>query len=417
MRALSFAEGGLHDLRLDQWGAEEQTVGMANTMTSPGRALAPLVALVFLDFLAVGLPLPVLSGRVHDTLGFGAFVVGLAIGAQSWMTLATRHLAGTRSDARGARRASLEGLVVSALAGAFYALSCAPSEPSLSLLVLLLGRALLGLGESLVITGALAWGVGLLGRERSGLVMAWVGIAMYAALAAGAPLGVAIEAWLGFSGVAAAAAVAPLPGLLAALLATPVEPVGGRRLPFYQVTRLIWLPGVGLSLSALGFGAIAAFATLLFKQRSWAHAPLAMSAFGGAYILMRLFFGHLPDRIGGARVAMASAAAVGLGQIAMLLATSGTQAIAGAGLSGLGFSLAFPAFGVEAMRRVPAQNRGAALGAYAASFDATLALGVPLLGLSVGAWGNGAAFALAAAAALGSLLVAAVLARRSARPT
>ena len=44
------------------------------------------------------------------------------------------------------------------------------------------------MGESLVITAALAWGVSLAGRERSGVVMAWVGIAMYGALALGAPL-------------------------------------------------------------------------------------------------------------------------------------------------------------------------------------------------------------------------------------
>jgi len=384
-------------------------------IASPWRALGPLAALVFLDFLAVGLPLPVLAGRVHDSLGFGVFVVGVAIGAQSWATLATRNLAGTRSDQRGPRRAAVEGLLVSALAGLLYGASCSVADPTLSLVVLLFGRGLLGLGESLVITGALAWGVALLGRERSGLVMAWVGIAMYGAIAVGSPLGMAVDARFGFLGVALVAALSPLPGLVAASLVKPVEPVGGKRLPFYQVASLIWFPGLGLALSALGFGAIAAFAVLLFKERAWSHAPLAMSAFGGAYILMRLFFGHLPDRVGGARVAMASASSVAVGQLAMYLASSGPHAIVGAALTGLGFSLAFPAFGVEAIRRVPPQNRGVALGAYAACFDATLGLGVPLLGVAVGAWGNRAAFAIGASTAVGSLLVAGALAWRSAR--
>jgi predicted MFS family arabinose efflux permease len=140
-----------------------------------------------------------------------------------------------------------------------------------------------------------------------------------------------------------------------------------------------------------------------------------MSAFGGAYVLVRLFFGHLPDRVGGARVAMASASSVAIGQLAMYLATSDTYAIFGAAVTGLGFSLAFPAFGVEAIRRVPPQNRGVALGAYAACFDATLGLGVPLLGVVVGVGGNGAAFAVGSLSAVGSLLVASALAWRDAR--
>ena len=60
------------------------------------RELAPLCLMVFLEFLAMGLPLAVLPVHVHDTLGFGSFVVGLAIGLQSVVTLLTRHAAVAR---------------------------------------------------------------------------------------------------------------------------------------------------------------------------------------------------------------------------------------------------------------------------------------------------------------------------------
>ena len=90
-----------------------------------------------------------------------------------------------------------------------------------------------------------------------------------------------------------------------------------------------------------------------------------MSAFGAAFVVARLLFGGLPDRFGGARVAVASAAVAAAGQFGMWLATSSAMAVAAAALTGLGFSLAFPSFGVEAIRRVPPQNRGVALGAYA----------------------------------------------------
>lgn len=378
------------------------------------RALAPICLMVFMEFLAMGLPLPVLPVRVHGTLGFGTFVVGLAIGAQSWVTLVTRHAAGTRSDEQGPRRAAVLGLAVSALAGGISAASSAVPAPTASLVVLLLGRGLLGFGESLVITGALAWGVALAGKERSGLVMAWVGVAMYGALAVGAPLGSTFDARAGFVGMSLAAAVAPLVGIGAALLARPVEPIGGARLPFYRVATLIWLPGAGLSLVALGFGAIAAFATLMFHEQAWSYAALVMSAFGAAFVLARLVFGKFPDRFGGARVAVASATVAMLGQLGLWMATSGGMAVAAAALTGLGFSLAFPSFGVEAIRRVPPQNRGVALGAYTASFDLTMGVGVPLLGMIVSTFGYRAAFATGALAGLASLLVASVLAVRSA---
>jgi predicted MFS family arabinose efflux permease len=158
-------------------------------------------------------------------------------------------------------------------------------------------------------------------------------------------------------------------------------------------------------LSAVSFGAIAAFSTLRFAERAWPHAALAMSAFGAAYVLARLLFGRLPDRFGGARIAIVSAGLAALGQLGLWLATSGTVAVAAAALTGFGFSLAFPAFGVEAIRRVPAQNRGVALGAYAACFDVSLGLGVPLLGMVVALRGYAAAFQ---AGCLAALLAAAV---------
>jgi MFS family permease len=374
------------------------------------RGLGPLCSIVFMEFLAMGLPLPILPGHVHGTLGFGSFVVGLAIAAQSWATLLTRHGAGTRSDQRGPRGAVLLGLSVSGVAGGLYALSYAVPSPSASLVVLLAGRALLGVGESLVVTGALSWGIAFAGRERSGVVMAWVGIAMYGALAVGAPLGSLLHARLGFVGMSGAAALAPLSALAVVALAPVVrQQPGAARLPFHRVIGLIWLPGLGLMLSALGFGAIAAFSTLRFAKEGWSHAALAMTAFGSAYVIARLLFGRLPDKLGGARVAMASTAVATVGQFAMWLASSGPMAVGAAALTGLGFSLAFPSFGIEAIRRVPSQNRGAALGAYTACFDAALGLGVPVLGVVVGVFGYGAAFAVGALMAFTALSIAVVV--------
>jgi MFS family permease len=59
-------------------------------------------------------------------------------------------------------------------------------------------------------------------------------------------------------------------------------------------------------------------------------------------------FGHLPDRFGGARVALVSIVVEACGQILLWLAHTPAIAFAGAIMTGTGFSLVFPAFGVEA---------------------------------------------------------------------
>ena len=48
---------------------------------------------------------------------------------------------------------------------------------------------MLGTGESFVIVGAQSLGFALTGPRQAGKVISWMGTALYAALAAGAPLG------------------------------------------------------------------------------------------------------------------------------------------------------------------------------------------------------------------------------------
>lgn len=52
----------------------------------------------------------------------------------------------------------------------------------------------------------------------------------------------------------------------------------------------------------------------------------------------------------------------------------------GASLSGFGFSLVVPSLGIEALKRVPVQNRGSAMGTFLAFFDLSFCIAVPLAG-------------------------------------
>lgn len=355
---------------------------MDNRKNSVATSLLPIMGVVFVAFLVIGLAMPVLPLHVHDGLGQGTFVVGLVAGSQFAASLISRPWAGHYSDSRGAKRGVVVGLLAAAASGLIYLLSLGfSSSPRTSVAILLLGRGLLGGAESFIITAGVSWGLALVDSRSTGKVIAWVGSAMFAAFAIGAPAGSALYAAHGFAAIAFATAAAPLATLpLVAHLAT-VAPVQHARASFAKVIGAVWIPGFGSALGSVGFGAVTTFVALLFANRGWANGWHAYTAYALAFILARIFFSHLADRIGGAKVALACAVIEAAGQMLIWLAVRPEMALAGAALTGFGFSLVYPGFGVEAVRRVPAQNRGLAMGAYTAFLDLAQGIASPALGL------------------------------------
>jgi MFS family permease len=365
--------------------------------------LAPLVVIILLSFSSIGAPLPVLSLYVHNELGFDAFTVGLVIGLQSLVTVLTRHWAGTIADRYGPKAAALAGVPLTAAAGLFYlASACLPGAPLHRLAVLLLGRIVLGLGESLSLTGTMTWGIGRIGAARTGRVMAWQGIAIYAAFGLGAPVGLTIYRTHGFAGVGALTVVLPLLALVIAWLLPAVPAPGGDRAPFYKVISLIWRPGTIVMLATVPFAAMAAFLPLDYAAHGWAQAGLAITAFGVTYTAVRLIGSHWPDTHGAVLVVGTSLAIEAAGQVLLWLAPQPWIAIAGAALTGAGFSLVFPAMGVIATRQVPASQRGRAVGNFVAFFDIAIGLTGPIVGLLTGAFGYDVAFLIGAIATIGA---------------
>jgi len=375
----------------------------------------PLILAVFIGFLIIGLALPVLPLQVHQTLGLSTFVVGAVAGCQFIAALLSRAWAGGLADLRGAKTATMIGCLIATLSGFAYLLSIGfDATPSAAAAILMLGRASLGCAESLLVTGALAWGVGLAGGQHAGKVMAWIGIAIYGAYAAGAPLCMALYQIQGFAGIALATIGLPLVALAVLASQRAIAPTAQRRVAFYKVLQAVWLPGLGLAMSSIGFGVITTFASLLFAARGWGNASLAFTAFGFAFIAARLFFGHLPDRIGGAKVALICVLIEAAGQMLIWGAVTPGSALAGAALTGFGYSLAFPGFGVEAVRRAPAQSRGAAMGAYVAFLDIALAIAAPAAGAIATSWTIGTVYLVSAVIVATSALVAL---RLSGRPS
>lgn len=346
------------------------------------RRVIALTLVLFLSYLSVAMSLPAVPIYAVQGMGLNNAFGGLAVGIAFASTILTRGSAGARADLRGSKSCMRLGLVLYALAGLVCLFSAWPSLTKWGdFAVLIAGRLLLGLGESLTIVATIGWGIGLMGQSRSGRVMSFVGAGMYGAFAAGGPLGLWLLHVLGFAGLMAVCTILPLIGLLCIMCIPAVPPHHGQRESFLKILGRIWRPGAAVGLQGVGFAALGAFFALYFLSRGWPYAGLGLTCFGGGFVLVRIFCGHLPDKIGGVPVALVSLAVEACGQYLLWLAPGPLPAMLGALMTGLGCSMVFPSMGMEAVKQVPPHLRATAIGGFAAFQDLAYGATAPVVGL------------------------------------
>ena len=350
--------------------------------------ILPYVLLTFACYLAIGVQLAILPSYVHLNLGFSTVLAGLIISMEYVATVITRPQAGRMVDRLGAKRTVSYGLVVCGVSGIFtLAAAFLTHIPWLSLSLLVAGRLLLGAAESMISTGATMWGILAVGSEHTAIVISWNGICTYGALALGAPLGVYLEKLTGFWSIGT---FVMLLGFVPVLLARrlPSAPIThGEKLPFHHVFGKVAPYGLGLALGSVGFGVLATFITLDFAHRHWNGAAFALTLFGALFVFARLLFANAINRMGGFIVATTCFSVEFLGLMLLWLGHTEPLAFAGAALTGFGFSLVFPALGVEAVRHIPPQDKGTALGAYGVFMDFALMIIGPAAGAIIGGFG------------------------------
>ncbi len=380
------------------------------------RRVVALTAALFLSYLTVAMSLPAVPIHVVNGLGLGNAWGGLAVGIAFLATILTRARAGAWADRLGGKLCMQRGLILYALAGLVCAAASWGGLPAgVAYAVLISGRLLLGLGESVAMVGMISWAIGLMGHARAGAVIALVGIGMYGAFAAGGPLGLALLDRVGFAGLMAVCTMLPLVGLAAIHWLPAVAPHAGQRESFWHIIGRIWRPGAVVGLQGVGFAALGAFLSLYFLSRGWPHAGLGLTFFGVGFVAMRLVCGNLPDRIGGTPVAIASLLVEAGGQYLIWLAPGPYSALAGALLTGLGCSMVFPAMGAEIVKQVPPNLRGTALGGFAAFQDLAYGATGPLVGILADRMGYPPVFLIGGLAATLGLAMAISVPRAQSR--
>jgi MFS family permease len=388
-----------------------QTIRSTSTLS-----LISIVALTFFGYLAIGLPLAVLPTYVDSSLGFGVVWAGIAVSVQYVATILSRAHVGRLCDQYGPRRSVFLGFLAYGLSGALTIASTFTIHvPAASLALLLAGRLALGIGESWVSTAAITWAIGLMGSRETVRIISWNGIATYGGIALAAPFGAWLQGQYGFFAIGVVTIILAVAGFMLAQTRPPVPGVKEKGIGTGQVLSRVAPFGVALALASSGFGVVMAFVALFFHSRNWDGAPYALSAFGLAFIGVRLGLAQAVARFGGLPLVRISLVIEIIGLAALAFAPSPTVAIIGAALAGAGFAPVFPALGNEAMERIPPQNRGVALGLYSIFLDVSLGSTGPIAGLFADHLGYAAPFSFGVGAVLLSLILSFCLRRNRSR--
>jgi MFS family permease len=364
------------------------------------RPFLPLYGGIFFSLLGIGASLATVPFFVLRRLHGGNVAAGAAVAALSVAVVVARPTAGRLADRHGYKVVMLCGTVICVLAGLGY-------YTANSLGVLLAIRLLHGAGEGTVYTAGAAWLVSLCPANRRGRVVGLYGICMWLGITLGTVAGtVAMRVW-GFPAVWGFCAVAALAGFASvAGKQAPPRPQtgggGGSLLP-----RAAVMPGLSVSLAALGYAALAAFVSLHMLARGVSNGIAAFDAFGFTYIGVRLFIGNVPDRLGPRLVAFWSAIVEAAGLVIVALATSLVTVVIGGLVIGAGLSLLFPSLALLVINRAPDAQRGAALGAFTSFWDVGIAVGAPASGLIASLTNYADIYYVMAVCAVGSALLAA----------
>lgn len=347
------------------------------------NSIISYVFFTFIGYFIIGLSLSVLPIFISKGLGFSMLVAGIVISLQYVMTFLMRAYSGKIIDSKGPKPAVLISMLGFAFTGlvlimAYYF----RFSPIISLLFLIITRLFTGGAEGMVGASPINWAIMTFGEKHTAKIISYNGVACYGALALGASMGVTIVKYFNFYGLGFLIVAL---GLIGFFYARTKENRTGKQSveeqkSFWNVLGKVAPFGLCLALGGLGFATISTFITLYYDYYHWQNGAMCLSVFGILFVTGRLVFNNAINRFGGINVAIASLAVEALGLTVIALSYHPYFVLVGAGITGLGFSLIFPALGVMAMKTVPSSNQGSALAGYGLFIDMSLGITGPLIG-------------------------------------
>ncbi len=352
--------------------------------TSLGGRFWCLITATFLGFLGFGAVLPGLAPHVHRDLSASDRTVGFVIGTFSVVALCSRPFVGRLADRKGRKRAFLTGLCSCTFAGAAYLLP-------LGVGAMYLGRALQGLGEACLYTGAAAWAVELAGVHRSARALGYVSSGIWGGIAAGPLVGTLLGSFnhaAEFQIVAALAA-----GALLTQVVEDYEPSQhqGRKRWF---RRSLLGPGLAVGFVNVFYPVITGFLILHLARRSNA-GPVAFSVYAGFVLLSRFFLGGLPDRLHPRTTYFLGLICMAIGLSILAAGPTWSWAIIGAALLGFGYSFPWASIASTVLRRAHESERGSSVSVLSAFYDIFVGASSISAGFLANAYGYRAAFIMA----------------------
>lgn len=344
--------------------------------------LISYVSFTFVGYFIIGLSLSVLPIFISKSLGYSLLIAGIVISLQYISTFFLRAYSGKVIDGKGPKPAVLFSMIGFSLTGVFLILAYYfKFSPILSLSFLLITRLLTGCAEGMVGASPINWAIMALGEKHTAKIISYNGVACYGALAIGASLGIVIEQKFSLYGIGILSIVLGIIGFFYAKTKenkTNMNPQENQS--FWKVLGKVAPFGVCLALGGIGFASISTFITLYYNYFHWNNGALCLSVFGGLFVAGRLVFSNVINNYGGIKVAIACLFVETIGLLIIAFATNAQMALVGAGVTGLGFSLIFPALGVMAIKSVSPSSQGSALAGYGLFIDISLGVAGPIIG-------------------------------------
>lgn len=383
--------------------------------------IASYVLFTFFGYLCIGLPLAILPIFITKTLGYSTIMAGIVISLQYVATFLTRGWSGTLIDKYGPRLSVYISMSCLALSGVLlYLTYLSRSQAFLSLFILIIARLVTGCGEGFIGASPITWAMLVAGEKQTATIISYNGIASYGGLALGATLGVYLNQHIGMYAIAFLTLLLGALGyFLAARKPNVIAPASDQTTAnptsFLRVLIKVAPYGICLMLAGLGFGTISNFITLYYDHFHWDHAALCLTVFSVLFIVGRMFFSNAINDYGGVKVAMACLACETIGLLVLALFQQPYFALAGAAITGFGFSLMFPSLGVEAVKLFSSDRSGAAIAAYGLFIDISLGITGPLIGGLIESFGIEYMFSFTTVIVFAGLIVCSSLNRKIVR--